>query len=247
MGTIAAEFKGLPMADLIGGPLMAACDAQVRLANATANFIQVVGFQPPPSADPNASPPIPASGPDDVGPVRNVSFTFTRPVQPTAGTPAIAAVAAIPAVPATATSPAVPAVPAVQAQAAIPAIPPGTTETVNLNVPLLAMVTIPALSVKTVDIVFDMEVKSSSSSKSDKDESLSAKVDATAKWGVARVAVSIQGSVASHQENTRSTDNSAKYHVEVTATDTGMPEGLSRVLGILQSAIVPVVLPPPSP
>jgi hypothetical protein len=218
MGTIAAEFKGLPMADLIGGPLAAACDAEVRLADATARFIQLVGFQPPPPANPNATPnPIPAPGPDDVGPIRNVSFTFTRPVQ-------------------------VPANP----NATPPTLATTSTETVNLTVPFLAMVKVPALSIDTVDIVFDMEVKSSSSSKSDSDESLSAKVDASAKWGAVRVAVSIQGTVSTHKENTRSTDNSAKYHVEVHASDKGMPEGLSRMLDILQSAIVPVpVLPPP--
>jgi hypothetical protein len=209
MGTIAAEFKGLPMAELIGGPLTAACDAQVRLANATADFIKVVGFKPPNVAALTADPV------DAVGDIRTASFTFTRPVQ-------------VPAVYNTATPPAV-------------TTPASTsTETVELKVPLLALVTIPALSIKTVDIVFDMEVKSSSSSKSSTDEALSVKVDASAKWGVARVSVSIQGSVASHQENTRSTDNSAKYHVEVTASDTGMPEGLRRVLDIMNSAIVPV-------
>jgi len=213
MGTIAAEFKGLPMADLIGGPLAAACDAQVRLANATSDFIKVVGFQAPVTSP---------AGPDDVGPIRTASFTFSRPVPPRD---------AVAAVPATSTSAALPAV---------TAIPAGTVETVNLTVPLLALVTIPALSIKTVDIVFDMEVKSSSSSKSSTDEALSAKVDASAKWGVAKVSVSIQGSVATHKENTRSTDNSAKYHVEVTASDTGMPEGLRRVLDIMNSAIVPV-------
>jgi hypothetical protein len=220
MGTIAAEFKGLPMADLIGGPLAAATDAEIRLADATARFIQLVGFQPPPSANPTANPPIPAPGPDDVGPIRNVAFTFTRPVQ-------------------------VPAIPANPSATPPTSFVPATTstETVSLNFPFLAMLRVPALSIDTVDIVFDMEVKSSSSSKSDLDESLSAKVDASAKWGAVRVAVSIQGSVSSHKENTRSTDNSAKYHVEVHASDKGMPEGLSRMLDILQSAIVPVPLP----
>lgn len=197
MGTIAGEFKGLPMADLIGGPLAAACDAQVRLANATANFIKVVGFQAPTGSN---------IGDDDVGAIRNVSFTFKRPT---------------------------PVVPATDP-------PTSTMETVDLTVPLLACVTIPALSIKTVDIIFDMEVKSSSSSKSSTDEALSVKADASAKWGVAKVSVSIQGSVATHKENTRSTDNSAKYHVEVQASDTGMPEGLRRVLDIMNSAIVPV-------
>jgi len=38
------QFRGLPMADLIGGPLQAACEAQMRLAEATAEFIRNVGF-----------------------------------------------------------------------------------------------------------------------------------------------------------------------------------------------------------
>jgi hypothetical protein len=202
MGTIASEFKGLPISDLISGPLLAACDAQVRLANATADFIKVIGFQPPTAAQL-------AADPDAVGATRTVSFTFTRPTQ------------VLPA-----------------------ATPPtNTIETVVLTVPQLAIVTAPALSVKTVDIVFDMEVKSSSSSKSSTDEALSASVDASAKWGAVKVAVHIQGSVATHKENTRSTDNSAKYHVEVHASDDGMPEGLRRVLDIMQSAIVPVAQP----
>ena len=44
-----------------------------------------------------------------------------------------------------------------------------------------------------------------------------------------------------HKENTRSSDNSAKYHVQVLAEDTGMPEGLARVLDILHTAIQPAV------
>jgi hypothetical protein len=124
----------------------------------------------------------------------------------------------------------------------VPAVPAAAagTETVSLSVPQLAIVPIPSLFIKNVDIVFDMEVKSSSSSKSSKDEALSASVDASAKWGVAKVAVHIQGSVATHQEATSSTDKSAKYHVEVHAVDNGISEGLRRVLDILNSAIVPV-------
>ena len=68
---IADQFRGLPMGDLIGGPLMAACDAQVRLANATASFIQQIGFTP---KDPNAGA---SSGLE----VRTVGFKFNRPAQ----------------------------------------------------------------------------------------------------------------------------------------------------------------------
>jgi hypothetical protein len=111
---------------------------------------------------------------------------------------------------------------------------------VVLSVPFLAVVNVPALMVKTVDVVFDMEVKSSESHKDDK--SMEASLDATAKvgWGPFSAEVKIHGAVSTHQENTRSTDRSAKYHVQVHASDDGMPEGLSRVLDILQKAIAPV-------
>ena len=39
------QFGGLPMDQLIGGPLKAACDSQVQLAKATADFIQNVGLE----------------------------------------------------------------------------------------------------------------------------------------------------------------------------------------------------------
>lgn len=237
MGTIASEFKGLPMSELIGGPLTEACLAQVRLANATADFIKVIGFQPPTAADL-------AANPDAVGSTRTASFAFTRPKPNVASATLLAAVVdaqnALNANTAlnqadiltTAFTAAVDAVTAASA---------GTTpESVSLDVPMLAICNVPALSIKSVDITFDMEVKSSSSSKSSQDEALSASVDASAKWGAVKVAVHIQGSVATHKENTRSTDNSARYHVEVHALDTGMPEGLRRVLDILNSAIVPV-------
>ena len=51
--------------------------------------------------------------------------------------------------------------------------------------------------------------------------------------------VKIKGSVSCHESNTRSSDNSAKYHVQVRANQQKTPEGLSRMLDILSSAIAP--------
>jgi hypothetical protein len=189
---MASQFKGLPMADLIGSPLTAACDAQVKLAVATANFIKTIGFYPPAagSTDPNA-----------VGGVRTAKFAFTR--HTTDG-----------------------------------------PEDVEMDVPMLAIVNVPALSVTKVDITFDMEVKSSSASKESSDTSAKMSADATVGWGCFSLKVHVEGSVSTHKENTRSSDNSAKYHVEVHAEDRGMPEGLARVLDIMQQAIS---APPPKP
>ena len=64
-------------------------------------------------------------------------------------------------------------------------------------------------------------------------------VDASVGWGIFSLKVHVEGSVATHQENTRSTDQTAKYHVEVHAADKGMPEGLARVLDMMNTAIAP--------
>ena len=196
---MASQFKGLPMGDLIGGPLTAACDAQIRLANATADFIKYVGFMPPGANDPKG-----------IGATRVASFGFKR-------------------------------------LAPDPSDVSKTIEQhVELDVPLLAIVKVPSLSITKVDITFDMEVKSSFASKESTDASAKMSADMKFGWGPFSATVHLEGSVASHKENTRSSDNSAKYHVQVLAEDTGMPEGLARVLDILHSAIQPSVTPAPA-
>ena len=194
------QFRGLPMGDLIGGPLTAACDAQVRLANATADFIKVIGFLPPAAsgttpADPNA-----------VGDVRKVTFRFDRAAQ---GSAADASTGVVP------------------------------METVELDVPLLAVVKVPNLSINKVDITFDMEVRNTEQSREATDATASLEAEAKVGWGPFSATVKISGSVSSHKENTRSSDQSAKYHVEVHAVDDGMPEGLARVLDIIAQSVGP--------
>lgn len=199
---MSSQFKGLPMGDLIGGPLNAACEAQVRLAQATADFIRMIGFLPPASgnADPNA-----------VGDTRTALFRFKRPVDDPTNANGI------------------------------------LEEEVELNVPLLAIVKVPSLSITTVDVTFNMEVKSSYSEKSSSKSAGSFSADASVGWGIFSLKVHVQGSVATQKENTRKSDNSAKYHVAVHAEDNGMPEGLARVLDILQSACAPRKIGAPAP
>lgn len=192
---ISSQFKGLPMSDLIGGPLNAACDAQVKLAQATADFIKVIGFLPPAAAD--------NKDPNAVGGTRTALFRFKRPVDNPAPGGGIA------------------------------------EEEVELEVPLLAIVKVPNLSIATVDVTFDMEVKSSFSQKESEDKKAEFAADISVGWGVFSAKVHLAGSVATHKENTRTSDNSAKYHVAVHAEDKGMPEGLARVLDILQTACAP--------
>ncbi|EKP0305444.1 DUF2589 domain-containing protein [Aeromonas veronii] len=112
-------------------------------------------------------------------------------------------------------------------------------ENVGLEVPVLAIVNIPSLMVDEVDITFDMEVKSAESSKETQDTKGDFSAKAKLGWGPFSVTATVSGSVASHKENTRSSDNSAKYHVHVHASQAGTPEGLSRVLDIIQDSVAP--------
>ncbi len=191
---MASQFKGLPMGDLIGGPLTAACEAQLKLAGATATFIKTIGFLPPDKGSTA-----------DVGDVRLARFAYTRTI--------------------------------------VDPEKPGEMkdENMHLDVPMLAIVKVPNLSVTKVDITFDMEVKSSFSSTESEDKKGAFAGDGRVGWGCLSVNVHVEGSVASHKENTRTSDNSAKYHVQVLAEDNGMPEGLARVLDILQQSIQPRV------
>jgi hypothetical protein len=191
------QFQGLPMGDLIGGPLNAAADAQVKLAQSTANFINRVGF----STDLTRSPP--------ERKMRYVDFEFERPKElPGTGSP--------------------------------PGAPTVVAEKVKLTVPLLSIVPVPNLQVDTVDVTFDMEVKSSTSHKDSQDLEVGWDAKIQAGYGPISASVEVNGKVATHQENTRSSDNSAKYHVAVHATNHGMPEGLQRVWDIMASSIGPV-------
>lgn len=69
---------------------------------------------------------------------------------------------------------------------------------------------------------------------------MGATLSGTANFGI--VKVSVTGSVSAHQSNTRSSDNSAKYHVDVRATNHGTPEGLARVLDMMAANVAPALV-----
>lgn len=175
---ISDQFRGLDMKNLIGGPLSAAADASLALANSTATFINTVGF-------------------DEKGKTRTVKFGYQQKSQNEDGTI--------------------------------------NSDEMNVDIPLLAITPIPNLQIDNVDVLFDMEVKETSKSESSND--LSATGSATI--GFLGFKMSVTGSVSAHQSNTRSSDNSAKYHVEVSASNYGTPEGLARVLDMMATNISP--------
>ena len=195
---IADQFKGLPIGELISQPLLAAAQAQGKLAGITEQFIEEIGLKKTPSGLA----------------ARQVSFSYDVPVEKKSLVPAVA--------PATG-----------QVEVTTTKI-----EHRDLNVPLLAIVNTPNLSVKEVKIDFDMKVQSSTEHNDSVTANVSTKASYNAWWSP--VKCSMTASVGSKSENTRKTDNSARYTVHCEARDDGAPEGLMKVLDILGDAIKPI-------
>lgn len=182
----ADKFKGLPMRELIGGPLFAAAEAQEKLASIAWDYYQKIAY----NTDNNGKPD---------GTTRLLEFTLDRPV--------------------------------VQ-----DGVVSANGNKVSVKAPFIGLVPIPSLLIDRVDIDFQMEVTDTNTHKDQSSETLS--TDISAKWF--GVNVGISGKVSSSRENTRSTNQTAKYQVHVTASQQPQTEGLSKLMDIMASCIEPV-------
>ena len=111
------------------------------------------------------------------------------------------------------------------------------------KVPMLPLVPLPSLAITSADINFTMEVKSSDMTKSSTDASVESTVSGGYKgWGFS-AKFSVTGKVATHKENTRSTDNSAKYDVTVHAEQLPATEGMLKLSDFLTQMLEPSLIP----
>ena len=107
---------------------------------------------------------------------------------------------------------------------------------VHVEAPFLGLVPIPAIMIDNVNIDFQMGVTDASTSKTSENADLSTNV--TSKWF--GTSVSVQGKVGTSRENTRSTDQTAKYQVSVSSSQQQQTEGLSKLMDIMASCIEPL-------
>ena len=111
------------------------------------------------------------------------------------------------------------------------------------SVPMLPLVPLPSLAITKADINFTMEVKQSTSEKSSVDTESSVEAQASGGfWGM-KYSVKVAGKVATHKENTRSTDNSAKYEVNVHAEQLPATEGMLKLSDYLTEMLEPIAIP----
>jgi len=96
--------------------------------------------------------------------------------------------------------------------------------------------TIPSLLIDRVDVDFQMEVTDTSNVKSTTNAEVEAKASAK-HWFIN---AEISGKVTTARENTRMTNQTAKYQIHVTASQQPQTEGLSKLMDIMASCIEPI-------
>lgn len=106
----------------------------------------------------------------------------------------------------------------------------------RVKAPFLELVPLPSLLIDDVNIDFQMEATDALTSKTSENADLSTNM--TSKWF--GTSVSVQGKVGTSRENTRSTDQTAKYQVSVSASQQQQTEGLSKLMDIMASCIEPL-------
>lgn len=116
-----------------------------------------------------------------------------------------------------------------------------TTSQIKVQAPFLGLVPIPSLLIENMNVNFQMEVTASTQTKTTKKAETSMNASANFRFGLfGGGKVDIQGKVSSSRDNTRSTNQTAKYQVDVTARQQPPTEGLSKLMDIMASCTAPL-------
>lgn len=105
----------------------------------------------------------------------------------------------------------------------------------EIQAPFIGLVPIPSLLIDRVDVDFQMEVSNTGTNKSNFSSDVSTNISSG--WFVK---AEVSGKVSTSRENTRTTNQTGKYQVHVTASQQQQTEGLSKLMDIMASCIEPV-------
>jgi hypothetical protein len=103
-----------------------------------------------------------------------------------------------------------------------------------VDAPLLGLIPIPALAIKTVDIEFELTVETSETKSSETE----VKGSAAGKVGWGFFSASFSASMSSKSSSVRKTDTRARYSVKIHAEQMDPPEGFSRIIDTLMNAMM---------
>lgn len=195
--SMAKQFSGLPMKELIGAPLVAAAQANNMMAITQTKFLLETCFS------------LTKQGEKEIYKPVMVCMTLTRPVINADGSEA------------------------------------EPVET-DFNLPLLTIIPLNSLAVDEVNVMFEMEVKSSFSSDSSKsnkdDQSISTKMsDSHASAELTGVVAASEKSNTDDSSSFRKS-NSAKYEISAHAGQIPLPVGVTTIIETFSRAIAPIHL-----
>lgn len=111
-----------------------------------------------------------------------------------------------------------------------------TTTDLSIQAPVLGLLPTPALLVDHVTIDFQMEVTAATSEKSN----TTAEASASASGGFFGAKFSVSGKVSTSKENTRSTNQTAKYQVHVEANQQPATECMGKLMDMFASCTEPI-------
>lgn len=220
---IPQELRALPLEHIIGSPLVAAIKAQALAAKTTVDFIKEVGLKPT-APEPTETGTIAPKGDETSGDnanssleARYVEFKFDRIMEEEVTAPA--------------TDPNQPPQ-KVTKYSVVPS---------KLTVPLLTIVPIPYIRINDMTLDFEFQIKDVETAESTTEKNVSV----NAKSGGWFVKVNTKGSYSNRTANKRETDRRTTLKITVNAVQDQMPEGLGRVLNVLEDAmkVVPVKAP----
>lgn len=199
--SMAKQFSGLPMKDLIGTPLVAAAQANNMMAITQTKFLLDTCFS------------LKKQGEKEIYKPVMICMTLTRPVINADGSEA------------------------------------EPVET-DFNLPLLTIIPLNSLAVDEVNVMFEMEVKSSFSSDKSAESSKNSKDDQSIsrKMNDSHISAELTGVVAaSEKSNTDDASsfrksNSAKYEINAHAGQIPLPVGVTTIIETYSRSIAPIHL-----
>ena len=116
-----------------------------------------------------------------------------------------------------------------------------TPQDIKVQAPFLGLVPLPNLLIDDVNVDFQMEVTATETTTERSASEGSMDANAKFKFGCfGSGSVNVSGKVSSSRENTRMTNQTAKYQVHISARQQRQTEGLSKLMDIMASCVEPL-------
>ena len=111
-----------------------------------------------------------------------------------------------------------------------------TTKQMELNVPLISLVPLPAFTMDEISVDFNMEIKESTVDTSSSHQDFGT-TESFSFWGMD---AQVTGNISADSSHTRNTDNSAKYSIHAHAIQQPPSEGMAKLTSLFAASMEPI-------